>query len=145
MSENKEHDRKHRKLDHLIDLAGDGSGVAGGEFVICWFYLIISNIHLQFYLEDDEGIDWNVARSLYSIADIQSCIDKNLYELEVDAAYGLDYCNWMIDCGGEKISIVSSSSMVQNIHPLPFDETVFSNADVLTFLSLKFGPGLGDL
>ncbi|PKC15239.1 hypothetical protein RhiirA5_487602 [Rhizophagus irregularis] len=95
--------------------------------------------------------DWNVARSLYSIADIQSCIDKvrpvrfgehlNLYELEVDAAYGLDYCNWMIDCGGEKISIVSSSSMVQNIHPLPFDETVFSNADVLTFLSLKFGPG----
>ncbi|PKK68253.1 hypothetical protein RhiirC2_547002 [Rhizophagus irregularis] len=99
--------------------------------------------------------DWNVARSLYSIADIQSCIDKvrpvrfgehlNLYELEVDAAYGLDYCNWMIDCGGEKISIVSSSSMVQNIHPLPFDETVFSNADVLTFLSLKFGPGLGDL
>ncbi|POG79940.1 hypothetical protein GLOIN_2v1522313, partial [Rhizophagus irregularis DAOM 181602=DAOM 197198] len=83
--------------------------------------------------------DWNVARSLYSIADIQSCIDKvrpvrfgehlNLYELEVDGAYGLDYCNWMIDCGGEKISIVSSSSMVQNIHPLPFDETVFSNAD----------------
>ncbi|GET55045.1 beta-lactamase-like protein [Rhizophagus irregularis DAOM 181602=DAOM 197198] len=122
ISENKEHDRKHRKLDHLIDLAGDGSGVAGGEFVICWFYLIISNIHLQFYLEDDEGI-----------ADIQSCIDKvrpvrfgehlNLYELEVDGAYGLDYCNWMIDCGGEKISIVSSSSMVQNIHPLPFDET----------------------
>ncbi|GBC43939.2 beta-lactamase-like protein [Rhizophagus irregularis DAOM 181602=DAOM 197198] len=100
ISENKEHDRKHRKLDHLIDLAGDGSGVAG----------------------DDEGI-----------ADIQSCIDKvrpvrfgehlNLYELEVDGAYGLDYCNWMIDCGGEKISIVSSSSMVQNIHPLPFDET----------------------
>ncbi|PKY29118.1 hypothetical protein RhiirB3_445623 [Rhizophagus irregularis] len=56
MSENKEHDRKHRKLDHLIDLAGDGSGVAGGGFVICWFYLILSNIHLQFYLEDDEGI-----------------------------------------------------------------------------------------
>ncbi|PKY32463.1 hypothetical protein RhiirB3_450657 [Rhizophagus irregularis] len=53
---NKEHDRKHRKLDHLIDLAGDGSGVAGGGFVICWFYLILSNIHLQFYLEDDEGI-----------------------------------------------------------------------------------------
>ncbi|CAB4432534.1 unnamed protein product [Rhizophagus irregularis] len=58
--------------------------------------------------------DWNVARSLYSIADIQSCIDKvrpvrfgehlNLYELEVTAAYGSGYCNWMIDCGGEKIS-----------------------------------------
>ncbi|PKY58128.1 hypothetical protein RhiirA4_479777, partial [Rhizophagus irregularis] len=85
--------------------------------------------------------------------DIQSCIDKvrpvrfgehlNLYELEV-TAYSSGYClgsaNWMIDCGGEKISIVSSSSMVQNIHPLPFDETVFSNADVLTFLSLKLGP-----
>ncbi|CAB4432540.1 unnamed protein product [Rhizophagus irregularis] len=67
--------------------------------------------------------DWNVARSLYSIADIQSCIDKNLYELEVNAAYGLGYCNWMIDCGGEKITIVSSSSTVQNKHPLSFDET----------------------
>ncbi|PKY34748.1 hypothetical protein RhiirB3_454762, partial [Rhizophagus irregularis] len=74
--------------------------------------------------------DWNVARSLYSIADIQSCIDKvrpvgfgehlNLYELEVTAAYGSGYCNWMIDCGGEKISIVSSSSTVQNIHPFSF-------------------------
>ncbi|EXX64334.1 hypothetical protein RirG_143750 [Rhizophagus irregularis DAOM 197198w] len=61
--------------------------------------------------------DWNVARSLYSIADIQSCIDKvrpvrfgehlNLYELEV-TAYSSGYClgsaNWMIDCGGEKVT-----------------------------------------
>ncbi|CAG8645896.1 7749_t:CDS:2 [Rhizophagus irregularis] len=180
ISENKEHDRKHRKLDHLIDLAGDGSGVAGGK--ITFKYLIIEAIFIYqsyFYKQTMKELvhffgdsvlksrthsqlgstiiftgvtaDWNVARSLYSIADIQSCIDKvrpvrfgehlNLYELEVDGAYGLDYCNWMIDCGGEKISIVSSSSMVQNIHPLPFDETVFSNADVLTFLSLKFGPG----
>ncbi|CAB4391362.1 unnamed protein product [Rhizophagus irregularis] len=161
ISENKEHDRKHRKLDHLIDLAGDGSGVAGGEFVICWFTLYYRIYTYNFIWKTMKELvhffgdsvlksqthsqpgstniftgvtaDWNVARSLYSIADIQSCIDKvrpvrfgehlNLYELEVDAAYGLDYCNWMIDCGGEKISIVSSSSMVQNIHPLPFDET----------------------
>src|SRR6266498_5083151 len=29
-SENKEHDKKRRKLDHLIDSAGDGSGGASG-------------------------------------------------------------------------------------------------------------------
>jgi hypothetical protein len=28
--ESKEHDKKRRKLDHLIDSAGDGSGGAGG-------------------------------------------------------------------------------------------------------------------
>ncbi|CAB5378443.1 unnamed protein product [Rhizophagus irregularis] len=98
--------------------------------------------------------DWNVARSLYSIADIQSCIDKvrpvrfgehlNLYELEV-TAYSSGYClgsaNWMIDCGGEKISIVSSSSTVQNIHPLPFDETVLNNADVIILSDLRDKDG----
>ncbi|RIA97135.1 beta-lactamase-like protein [Glomus cerebriforme] len=99
--------------------------------------------------------DWNVARSLYSIADIQSCTDKvrpvrfgehlNLYELEV-TAYSSGYClgsaNWMIDCGGEKVTIVSSSSTVQNIHPLPFDETVFNNADVIILSDLRDEDGV---
>ncbi|PKC03484.1 hypothetical protein RhiirA5_423686, partial [Rhizophagus irregularis] len=91
---------------------------------------------------------WNVARSLYSIADIQSCIDKvrlvrfgehlNLYELEVTAAYGLGYCNWMIDCGGEKC----------HHHPRykiyilsPFDETVLNNADVIILSDLRDKDG----
>ena len=70
-SENKEHDRKRRKLDHLIDSAGDGSsGGAGGgvrrrgqflveppefssidwnsiDFIfitICWLYLMLLSI-----------------------------------------------------------------------------------------------------
>ncbi len=39
-SENKEHDRKRRKLDYLIDLTGDGSGTSGsgvlrrGQFLV---------------------------------------------------------------------------------------------------------------
>ncbi|PKY53940.1 hypothetical protein RhiirA4_547927 [Rhizophagus irregularis] len=106
ISENKEHDRKHRKLDHLIDLAGDGSGVAG----------------------DDEEIV------------IVRYITSNVLE-----AYSLGYClgsaNWMIDCGGEKISIVSSSSTVQNIHPLPFDKTVLNNADVIILSDLRDKDG----
>ncbi|CAB5390767.1 unnamed protein product [Rhizophagus irregularis] len=77
ISENKENDKK----DHLID-----STVSKERFTLQGLSFI--------WTTDDEGI-----------ADIQSCIDKvrpNLYELEVNAAYGLDYCNWMIDCGGER-------------------------------------------
>ncbi|CAB4490562.1 unnamed protein product [Rhizophagus irregularis] len=197
--ENKENDKKRRKLDHLIDSTGDGSGGAGGgvrrrgqflvetpEFSsIDWniidFIFITNYNHMlalpyiteytnfkgkiyateptvlfgrQMMKELVHFFDWNVARSLYSIADIQSCIDKvrpvrfgehlNLYELEV-TAYSSGYClgsaNWMIDCGGEKISIVSSSSTVQNIHPLPFDETVLNNADVIILSDLRDKDG----
>ncbi|RGB23693.1 hypothetical protein C1646_748098 [Rhizophagus diaphanus] len=87
-------------------------------------------------------------------ADIQSCIDKvrpvrfgehlNLYELEV-TAYSSGYClgsaNWMIYCAGEKITIVSSSSTVLNIHPLPFDKTVLNNADVIILSDLRDKDG----
>ncbi|PKY53936.1 hypothetical protein RhiirA4_500056 [Rhizophagus irregularis] len=55
--------------------------------------------------------DWNVARSLYSIADIQSCIDKVR----------------PVRFGEHLITIVSSSSTVQNKHPLSFDETFFES------------------
>ena len=51
-SENKEHDRKRRKLDHLIDSAGDGSsGGAGGGV----------RRRGQFLVEPPEfsSIDWN--------------------------------------------------------------------------------------
>ncbi|CAB5216099.1 unnamed protein product [Rhizophagus irregularis] len=62
----------------------------------------------------------------------------NLYEFEAfSSGYCLGSANWMIDCGGEKISIVSLSSTVQNIHPLPFDETVFNNADVIILNDLR--------
>jgi len=36
---------------------------------------------------------------------------------------------------------VSSSSTVQSIHPLPFDETVFNNADVIIFSDLRDEDG----
>ncbi|CAI2184904.1 1555_t:CDS:2, partial [Funneliformis geosporum] len=140
-SENKEHDRKRRKLDHLIDSIGDGSGSSGsgvrrrGRFLvetpefssIDWNnidFIFITNYNhmlaLPYITEYTEfkgkiyateptvlfarqmmkelvhffgdsallsrthsqpgstniftGVtaDWNVARSLYSIADIQS-------------------------------------------------------------------------
>ncbi|CAB4432544.1 unnamed protein product [Rhizophagus irregularis] len=91
-------------------------------------FTLLSNIHLQFYLEDDEEIV------------IVRYITSNVLE-----AYSLGYClgsaNWMIDCGGEKISIVSSSSTVQNIHPLPFDKTVLNNADVIIFSDLRDKDG----
>ena len=50
-SENKEHDRKRRKLDHLIDSAGDGSGGTGSGV----------RRRGQFLVETPEfsSIDWN--------------------------------------------------------------------------------------
>ncbi|UZO22479.1 uncharacterized protein OCT59_014841 [Rhizophagus irregularis] len=138
ISENKENDKKRRKLDHLID-----STALPYITEYTSFKGKITLQSLQFYLDD-----WNVARSLYSIADIQSCIDKvrpvgfgenlNLYELEVTAAYGSGYCNWMIDCGGEKC----------HHHPRykiyilsPFDETVLNNADVIILSDLRDKDG----
>ncbi|CAB4491546.1 unnamed protein product [Rhizophagus irregularis] len=181
ISENKENDKKRRKLDHLIDSTGDDSGNAWNivDFIFITNYnhmlalpyiteytsskgkiyateptvlfgrqimkellhffgdsVLKSRTHSQpgfTNLFTGVTADWNVARSLYSIADIQSCIDKNLYELEVTAAYGLGYCNWMIDCGGEKC----------HHHPRykiyilsPFDETVL-NADVIILSDLR--------
>ncbi|GBC43934.2 beta-lactamase-like protein [Rhizophagus irregularis DAOM 181602=DAOM 197198] len=126
ISENKENDKKRRKLDHLIDSTGDDTlpyiteyTSFKGKITLQSLHVLKSRTHSQLgFTNIFTGVtaDWNVARSLYSIADIQSCIDKvrpvgfgenlNLYELEVTAAYGSGYCNWMIDCGGEKISIV---------------------------------------
>ncbi|POG79943.1 hypothetical protein GLOIN_2v1522351 [Rhizophagus irregularis DAOM 181602=DAOM 197198] len=48
----------------------------------------------------------------------------NLYELEVTAAYGSGYCNWMIDCGGEKIRNV--------LFPYTMNGIIF---DIIGFLS----------
>ncbi|PKC55330.1 hypothetical protein RhiirA1_542565 [Rhizophagus irregularis] len=177
ISENKENDKKRRKLDHLIDSTGDDTLPYITEYTSFKGKITLQSLQqimkelLHFFgdsvlksrthsqpgftnLFTGVTADWNVARSLYSIADIQSCIDKvrpvrfgehlNLYELEV-TAYSSGYClgsaNWMIDCGGEKISIVSSSSTVQNIHPLPFDETVLNNADVIILSDLRDKDG----
>ncbi|CAB5210142.1 unnamed protein product [Rhizophagus irregularis] len=153
ISENKENDKKRRKLDHLIDSTGDGSGGAGGGL-----YLILLNTNFKgmiYATEPTVLFGRQMMKELvHFFAVIQSCIDKvrpvrfgehlNLYELEV-TAYSSGYClgsaNWMIDCGGEKISIVSSSSTVQNIHPLPFDETVLINADVIILSDLRDKDG----
>ncbi|CAB4486074.1 unnamed protein product [Rhizophagus irregularis] len=153
ISENKENDKKRRKLDHLIDSTGDGSGGAGGGL-----YLILLNTNFKgmiYATEPTVLFGRQMMKELvHFFAVIQSCIDKvtpvrfgehlNLYELEV-TAYSSGYClgsaNWMIDCGGEKISIVSSSSTVQNIHPLPFDETVLNNADVIILSDLRDKDG----
>ncbi|PKC06079.1 hypothetical protein RhiirA5_501642 [Rhizophagus irregularis] len=164
ISENKENDKKRRKLDHLIDSTGDDRMIYATEPTVLFgrqmmkelvhFFgdsVLKSRTHSQpgsTNIFTGVTADWNVARSLYSIADIQSCIDKvrpvrfgehlNLYELEVTAAYGLGYCNWMIDCGGEKC----------HHHPRykiyilsPFDETVLNNADVIILSDLRDKDG----
>ncbi|UZO22454.1 uncharacterized protein OCT59_014817 [Rhizophagus irregularis] len=152
ISENKENDKKRRKLDHLIDSTGDGSGGAGGG-VRRRGMIYATEPTVLFGRQMMKELVHFFGDSVLKTV-IQSCIDKvrpvrfgehlNLYELEV-TAYSSGYClgsaNWMIDCGGEKISIVSSSSTVQNIHPLPFDETVLINADVIILSDLRDKDG----
>ncbi|PKK70686.1 hypothetical protein RhiirB3_467533 [Rhizophagus irregularis] len=69
ISENNEYDKKCRKLDYLIDSADDGSGGETDEGY---------SVMVYFKVEPFTGVttDWNDMRSLYSIAGIQSCIDK---------------------------------------------------------------------
>ncbi|PKY54800.1 hypothetical protein RhiirA4_473807 [Rhizophagus irregularis] len=59
ISENKKHDRKRRKLDHLvIDSASDGSGVETPEFSsIDWNRKVYSTAEPTVYLDDDDGIE----------------------------------------------------------------------------------------
>ncbi|CAI2196022.1 16456_t:CDS:2, partial [Funneliformis geosporum] len=184
-----EQDRKRRKLDHLIDSTGDGSGSSGCGVRRSWQFLVeipefssidwnnidfifITNYnHMQAlpYITEytdfkgkiyateptvlfarqmmkelvhffgDSALlsrthsqpgstniftgvtsDWNVARSLYSIADIQSCIDKVR----------------PVRFGEHLIVIISSSSTIP-IHPLPFDEAIFNDNDVVIFSDLR--------
>ncbi|CAG8716200.1 12027_t:CDS:2, partial [Acaulospora morrowiae] len=94
--------------------------------------------------------EMNMAQSLYSLSDVQSCVDKiqqvrygeklMLFKLQV-TAYSSGYClgsaNWLIDCDSEKISIISSSSIVTNIHPLPFSKNALSDANVVILNDLR--------
>ncbi|CAB5210148.1 unnamed protein product [Rhizophagus irregularis] len=82
ISENNEYDKKCRKLDYLIDSADDGSG---GEkdlryrtYSFIWMTDEGYSVMVYFKVEPFTGVttDWNDMRSLYSIAGIQSCIDK---------------------------------------------------------------------
>ncbi|CAG8520291.1 10902_t:CDS:10 [Paraglomus brasilianum] len=102
-------------------------------------------------LQDESTFDLNLSRTLYTTADVQSCIDKiqpirycehlSLYDSLRITAYSSGYClgsaNWAIDCGYEKIAIISSSSTIKTIHPAPFDRTVFENASVVLLSDLR--------
>ncbi|CAB4432666.1 unnamed protein product [Rhizophagus irregularis] len=98
ISENNEYDKKCRKLDYLIDSADDGSGGIVGEvrrachisaetpefnlryrtYSFIWMTDEGYSVMVYFKVEPFTGVttDWNDTRSLYSIAGIQSCIDK---------------------------------------------------------------------
>ncbi|CAB4391344.1 unnamed protein product [Rhizophagus irregularis] len=95
ISENNEYDKKCRKLDYLIDSADDGSG---GEkdlryrtYSFIWMTDEGYSVMVYFKVEPFTGVttDWNDMRSLYSIAGIQSCIDKVRL---VRFGEHLDYC-----------------------------------------------------
>ncbi|CAG8688859.1 43945_t:CDS:10 [Gigaspora margarita] len=91
----------------------------------------------------------NLAQSLYTIPDVQSCVDKiqpvrygenlDLYGVNVtahSAGYCLGSANWSIICDTEKIAMISSSSIITDIHPLPFNKSVLDDADVVILSDL---------
>ncbi|CAG8509269.1 4899_t:CDS:10, partial [Scutellospora calospora] len=99
-----------------------------------------------FYGFTDEN---NLAQSLYSMSDVQSCVDKiqpvrygenlDLYEVKVtahSAGYCLGSANWSIINDTEKIAMISSSSIINDIHPLPFSKSVLDDVDVIILSDL---------
>ncbi|CAG8433608.1 1190_t:CDS:10 [Ambispora gerdemannii] len=95
----------------------------------------------------------NHARSLYSLADVQACIKKiqpvrygeelMVYDSLKVTAFSSGYClggaNWTIEYAYKKacISIISSSSIGNNIHPAPFDNAVLENANVMLLTDIR--------
>ncbi|ORY00863.1 hypothetical protein K493DRAFT_99689 [Basidiobolus meristosporus CBS 931.73] len=89
----------------------------------------------------------SLLRRIYSLGDIQSCIDKiqpiryqeklSLVEsVEVTAissGYCLGGCNWRIKCGDKLLSFISTSSVAPSTHASPFDPSVFKNCDMTIF------------
>ncbi|KAG9303450.1 hypothetical protein G9A89_013777 [Geosiphon pyriformis] len=83
------------------------------------------------------------SRSLYTITDVNLCIEKiqpirygehlMLFNSLKVTAYSSGFClggaNWSIEYGYQKIALISSSSVGNNIHPAPFDKIVLENAN----------------
>ncbi|CAG8485414.1 403_t:CDS:10 [Diversispora eburnea] len=93
--------------------------------------------------------EMNLVRSLYSLDDVQNCVDKIqqvryeeiliLFELQI-TAHSSGYClggtNWLIDIESEKIAVISSSSTIANLHPLPFSKSVLDNVSIVILNNL---------
>ncbi|CAG8639477.1 11678_t:CDS:2, partial [Ambispora leptoticha] len=101
--------------------------------------------------EPIENPNMNHARSLYSLADVQACIKKiqpvrygeelMVYDSLKVTAFSSGYClggaNWTIEYAYKKISIISSSSVGNNIHPAPFDSTILENTNVMLLTDIR--------
>ncbi|KAI8978542.1 beta-lactamase-like protein [Pilobolus umbonatus] len=85
-------------------------------------------------------------RSMYTMKDISSCIDKiqpvrytesqDVFATLRCIAYSSGYClggtHWLIETSFfKKIAFLSTCSIQPNLHPLPFDPSLLSEADVV--------------
>ena len=93
-------------------------------------------------LLNETGKGW---RSLYTLKDVISCIDKvqivrytqtlSLFSTLNVSAYSSGYClgssNWLLETSARKIAFLSSSSICANLHPAPFDADILKGTDVV--------------
>ncbi|KAI9322677.1 beta-lactamase-like protein [Dichotomocladium elegans] len=90
-------------------------------------------------------------RFLYNKNNIQACLEKiqsvgYMQEMALfstvkfvahSSGYALGAANWVLEVSERKIVLLSSSSIVPNRHPAPFDSTVFNKADVILISDVR--------
>ncbi|KAL7312669.1 hypothetical protein PS15m_008409 [Mucor circinelloides] len=84
-------------------------------------------------------------RSIYTLKDITSCIEKvqpvrytetlslfsTLNLVAYSSGYALGSANWLLETSFKRIAFLSSSSLYANLHPAPFDPDILKDADVV--------------
>ncbi|KAI8973234.1 beta-lactamase-like protein [Mycotypha africana] len=84
-------------------------------------------------------------RSIYSMKDISSCIEKiqpvgyneslslfsTLHVVAFSSGYSLGSANWLLETSFKKIAFLSDSSLHSTLHPAPMDTSILENADVV--------------
>ncbi|KAI9347077.1 beta-lactamase-like protein [Pilaira anomala] len=101
-----------------------------------------SSTHFSQLFEGKVSEGW---RSMYTLKDIESCIEKvqpvrytekvSVFSTLNLVAYSSGYClgssNWLLETSFKKIAFLTPSSLYTNLHPAPFDYDILKGADVV--------------
>ncbi|KAI7872993.1 beta-lactamase-like protein [Spinellus fusiger] len=98
-------------------------------------------------------------RSLYTMKEITSCIEKiqpvrftetlslfsTLRLVPYSSGYSLGSANWSLETSFKKVVFISSSCLIEGLHPLHFDPSILNNADVIHVSDLNTNQKPQDL
>ncbi|KAG1233298.1 hypothetical protein G6F35_001351 [Rhizopus arrhizus] len=84
-------------------------------------------------------------RSIYTLRDVQGCLEKiqpvryneslflfsTLSLVAHSSGYSIGSANWLLETSFKKIVFLSTSSLIPNQHPAPFDQSLLTEADAV--------------